>query len=109
MSFALLRAPLRKAVFTVPIPKAQLRTSFRRFSTAPPPEAPKKSNTGLFIGIGAAVAVGGFAFYYFGSGEEAGTAIKSGVQIAKVKVNFVPSQADYQKVSASGSNRFQDS
>jgi cytochrome c peroxidase len=100
MSFALLRAPLRKAAFSLPIPKAQLRTSFRKFSTTPPPEAPKKSSTGLFVGIGAAVAIGGFAFYYFGSTEEASTAVKSGVQAVKAKTHFVPSQVDYQKVSA---------
>jgi cytochrome c peroxidase len=101
MSFALLRAPLRKAAFSVPIPKAQLRTSFRKFSTPPPPPPPKNSKTGLYLGIGAAVAAGGFAYYYFGlSAEEAGTAFKSGVQIAKVATKFVPTQADYQKVGA---------
>lgn len=110
MSFALLRAPLRKAAFSLPIPRAQLRTSFRKFSTAPPPPAPKKSNTGLFLGLGVAIAAGGFAYYYFeGLGKEAGTAVKAGVQVVKVKANFVPSQADYQKVGASGSDRFQRS
>jgi len=103
MSFTLLRVPLRKP-FSLPVPRVQLtstRAAFRKFSTPPPspPPAPKKSNTGLYLGLGAAIAVGGFAYYYFeGSGKEAGTAIKAGVQVAKVKANFVPSQADYQKV-----------
>jgi cytochrome c peroxidase len=98
MSFALLRAPLRKAAFSVSIPKAQLRTSFRKFSTPPP--SPKKSNTLLYLGIGAA-AVGGFAYYYLGiSAEDASTAIKSGVQVAKAATKFVPTEAEYQKVGA---------
>lgn len=106
MSFTLLRAPLRKP-FPLPFPRAQLkvtsRPSFRKFSTPPsPPPAPKKSNTGLYLGLGAAIAAGGFAYYYFeGSGKEAGSAIKAGVQVVKAKANFVPSQADYQKVGAS--------
>jgi len=102
MSFSLLRAPLRKAVFSAPIPKAQLRTSFRRFSTTPPPPSPKKSSTGLYFGLGAVVAVGGLAVYYYQeSGKDASTAVKSAVQVAKAKTPFVPTQADYQKVGTS--------
>lgn len=100
MSFSVLRAPVRRAVLSAPIPKAQLRTSFRKFSTPPPP--PKaKSNTALFAGLGAA-AVGGIAFYLYSSdsatAKEAGTLAKSGAQIAKAKANFTPTQEDYQKV-----------
>lgn len=101
MSFALLRAPLRKVAFsgTTPVLRAQFRTSFRKFSTSTPP-APKKSNIGLFLGFAAAVGAGSAYYYYSASGQEAGTAIKSGVQATKAKVKFVPTQEDYQKVGA---------
>lgn len=99
MSFALLRAPLRRAAFSGAIPRATVRTSYRKFSTPTPPPAPKaKSNNGLFIGLGAAVAVGGLAVYLYSDSTETGTAVKSGIQAAKVKANFVPTKEDYQKV-----------
>jgi cytochrome c peroxidase len=98
MSFALLRAPLRKAAFSGAIPRATFRTSYRKFSTPTPPPAPKRSNNSLFIGIGAAAAVGGLAVYLYSDSSEAGTAVKSGIQAAKVKTNFVPTKEDYQQV-----------
>ncbi|KAF9467405.1 cytochrome c peroxidase [Collybia nuda] len=99
MSFALLRAPLRKAAFSAAIPRTAVRTSYRKFSTPTPPPPPKaKSNNGLFIGLGAAIAVGGLAVYLYSDSTETGTAVKSGIQVAKVKANFVPTKEDYQKV-----------
>jgi cytochrome c peroxidase len=53
----------------------------------------------LYVGIGAVVAAG-VAFYAFS--DSGNTAIKSGVQAAKVKVNFVPTKDDYQKVRGCG-------
>ena len=114
MSLAALRSSFRNRT---PFPTAALRTQsasangrgilrnsaqFRRrfFSTEPPVE-PKKSNTALFAGLGLA-AVGGIAFYVYTSqsdtAREAGTALKSGAQAAKVAANFVPTKDDYQKV-----------
>ncbi|KAJ3814778.1 heme peroxidase [Lentinula lateritia] len=100
MSFSLFRASVRKVATSGSLPRAQLRNqlriSIRKFST-PPPEAPApKSNTTLYVGIGAVVAAAGAAFYSF---SDSGTnAVKSGVQVAKVKTNFVPTKEDYQKV-----------
>ncbi|KAF8828697.1 hypothetical protein HHX47_DHR3000049 [Lentinula edodes] len=100
MSFSLFRASVRKVATAGSLPRAQLRNqlriSIRKFST-PPPEAPApKSNTTLYVGIGAVVAAAGAAFYSF---SDSGTnAVKSGVQVAKVKTNFVPTKEDYQKV-----------
>ena len=75
--------------------------AFRRFSTETPPP-PKKSNTGLYAGVGAAV-VGGVALWIFSSDSDAaksaGTAFKSGAQSAKVAANFVPTKEDYIKVN----------
>jgi len=72
-------------------------SGFRKYST----ETPKSSsNTLLWTGIGVA-AVGGVAWYIYGSDDavkSAGTALKSGTQSAKVAANFVPTKADYQKV-----------
>ncbi|TFY73415.1 hypothetical protein EWM64_g10597 [Hericium alpestre] len=75
--------------------RTALRASYRRYSTQPGPEATKSnsSNTALFAGLGAA-AVGGIAYYFYTSSDS----VKSGVQAAKVAVNFVPSKEDYQKV-----------
>ncbi|KAF8149457.1 cytochrome c peroxidase [Crassisporium funariophilum] len=104
MSFSAFRnataAPLRRAAARAST-KPQFRNTFnRKFSTPPPPgpEA-KSSSTGLYLGLGAAAA-GGLAYYFYAttSGKEAGTAIKSGVQVAKVKANFVPTKEDYIKV-----------
>ena len=74
------------------------RTSgFRKYST----ETPKSSsNTLLWASVGAA-AVGGIAWYLYSSDDAvkgAETALKSGVQSAKVAANFVPTKDDYQKV-----------
>jgi hypothetical protein len=59
--------------------------SFRYFST-PPPEVKKSSGT-LYLGLGAVVAAGGLAAFYF-----------SNDSAVKTKV-FAPTQQDYQKVS----------
>lgn len=73
-------------------------SGFRKYST----EAPKNSsNTLLWASIGVA-AVGGVAWYIYGSDDAvkgAETALKSGAQSAKVAVNFVPTKGDYQRVS----------
>lgn len=86
----------------LPIKRASnLRTSCRKFSTEAPPPPPKgSSNSLLYTGIGAA-AVGGLAWYFYSasdSAKETGTSIKSGIQSVKAAANFVPTQADYQKV-----------
>jgi cytochrome c peroxidase len=108
MSSSVFRASLRNAAVT-PLRRGAaqapncnrilLRNTFsRKYSTPPPsPQAKSGKTTGLYIGIGAAVAGLGLAYYYYDtvSGKEVGTAVKSGVQAAKVKVNFVPSKQDY--------------
>ncbi|EEB98696.1 hypothetical protein MPER_01751, partial [Moniliophthora perniciosa FA553] len=81
MSLSFLRAPVKKAVFSPAIARAPLRTQFRaaqairRYSvetssgsgsTPPPP----KSNTALFIGLGAVVAAAG-GYYVFSSDSDA--------------------------------------
>jgi cytochrome c peroxidase len=79
------------------------RHSFRAYATesTTPPPPPKSSNTGLFVGVGL-LAAGGAAYWFYASdsdsSKQAGTAIKSGVQVAKAATNFVPTKADYQKV-----------
>jgi cytochrome c peroxidase len=107
MSLSIFRAPLRNAA--APLRRAAIaqapncnralfRNAFnRKYSTPPPPQT--KSSTGLYVGVAAVVALG-VAYYYYDtvSGKEAGTAVKSGIQAAKVKVNFVPSKEDYIKV-----------
>lgn len=104
MSFAALRASVRKTALSAPSKAARTRTTFRasafrRYSTETPP--PKSSNTTLYAGLGAA-ALGGVAFWIFTSDSDsakvAGTAVKSGVQTAKVAANFVPTKEDYIKV-----------
>lgn len=113
MSFAALRASLRKA--RVPVPTAAARTrltfranAFRKYSTETSPPAPK-SNTVLYAGIGAA-ALGGVAWYIYASDSDsarvASTAVKSGAQAAKVAVNFVPTKDDYVKVGLTTSPPF---
>ncbi|RDB16907.1 Cytochrome c peroxidase, mitochondrial [Hypsizygus marmoreus] len=100
MSFSLLRAPLRSAALTSArsVPRAQFRSAFRKYSTTPPPPAQKSSSKTLLLSLGAAAGVGAVAFYYYGDSREAVTALKSGVQAAKAKTNFVPTKEDYQKV-----------
>ncbi|KAI0081932.1 heme peroxidase [Panus rudis PR-1116 ss-1] len=110
MSFAAFRASLRKAALPV---SNGVRTSartggnpfrapaWRRFNSSEAPQQPKKSNTALFAGLGAA-AVGGVAFWIYSSNSDAartaGTAVKSGVQSAKVAANYTPTKEDYIKV-----------
>jgi len=98
MSFVALRASIRKVPLSAArAPRVFRNQAFRKYST----ETPTKSNTALFAGLGAA-AVGGIAFYVYTSSsdtaKEAGTALKSGAQVAKAAANFVPSKEDYQKV-----------
>jgi len=108
MSFSVIRTSLRSARANPlllrrgaqQLPKAQLRASFsRNFSTPPPAPGAKSSNTALYLGLGVAAA-GGLAYYFYNteSGKEAGTAIRSGAQAAKVAANFVPTKDDYTKV-----------
>ncbi|PFH53706.1 class II peroxidase [Amanita thiersii Skay4041] len=98
MSFTAFRAPLRRAVVSAATPRAAFRSSYRRFTTTPPEPRPK-SNTPLFIGIGAFVTAGAFALYaYSDSGKDAATSVKSGIQAARVATRFVPTKDDYQKV-----------
>jgi cytochrome c peroxidase len=97
MSLNALRAPVRRAVFSAPFAKAQLRTSFRRYSSGPSP-APK-SNLGLFAGLGF-VAIGGIGLYLYNSDTASwnpASAQKPG-QASNVKAKFTPQQGDYQKV-----------
>ncbi|OBZ70799.1 Cytochrome c peroxidase, mitochondrial [Grifola frondosa] len=102
MSFSAFRAVARKASLAAPAARnsrvALRNPAFRKYST----EAPKKtSNTVLFAALGVGVA-GGVAWYVYASdsntAKEAGTALKSGAQSAKVLANFVPTKDDYQKV-----------
>lgn len=100
-----LRVAARR-IHNVARPSVQARVSafrtpaFRRFSTETPPP-PKKSNTALYAGVGAA-ALAGVAFWIFSSDSDAaksaGTVFKSGAQSAKVAANFVPTKEDYIKV-----------
>lgn len=101
MSLNALRTSIRKAALPATrAPRVFRNTATRRYSTEVPP---KKSNTALFAGLGAA-AVGGIALYVYtsssDSAKEAGTALKSGAQSAKALANFVPSKEDYQKVGS---------
>ncbi|RPD57600.1 cytochrome c peroxidase [Lentinus tigrinus ALCF2SS1-7] len=107
MSFAALRASARRVNVVASSARGSrvaLRNSaFRKYSTEVPPSgpAPKGSNKLLIGGI-AAAAVGGAAFWVYASNsssaKEAGTALKSGAQAAKVAANYVPTKEDYQKV-----------
>lgn len=101
MSFNALRVSLRRAAFS-PVPRAPVRTAFRKYSTPPAPET-KKSNTLLFAGLGG-VAVLGLGYFVYSSSSaparEVSTAAKSAAQAVKVAANFVPKKEDYQKVAA---------
>lgn len=104
MAFNVLRVPARRAVASVSVPKAQLRTSLRRYTTEATPHAPKGgSNVALFAGLGAA-ALGGIGYYLYSSdsntAKETVSSLKGGVQVSKAKANFTPSKEDYQKVRA---------
>ena len=113
MSFSVFRAslrnatvaPLRRTAAQAPnCNKILLRNTFsRKYSTPPPsPESPQpKSGAGRYIGVGAVVIGFGLGYYYFDGffGKETHTAVKSGIQAAKVKVNFTPSKQDYINVN----------
>jgi cytochrome c peroxidase len=99
--FAAFRArPAHRIVFSASFqsPRAQIRPSFRKFSTTPPPQAPQpqKSNTALYAGLGVAV-VGGLAYYLYSGSDTASTTLKSAAQAVKAKA-FTPKKEDYQKV-----------
>ncbi|TCD68259.1 heme peroxidase [Steccherinum ochraceum] len=103
MSLAALRNTLRRSALNTSARAARpvfRQGAVRRLTTETP--TPKKSNNNLLYGgIGAAV-IGGVAFYVYTSNsdtaKEAGTAVRSGAQVAKVAANFVPTKEDYQKV-----------
>jgi hypothetical protein len=110
MSFSVFRAslrnatvaPLRRTATQAPnCNKILFRNTFSRKYSTPPPSPPKASGPGRYIGLGAAVIGLGLAYYYTEGlfSKEAGTAVKSGIQAAKVKVNFVPTKEDYIKAS----------
>ncbi|KAF9264113.1 heme peroxidase [Marasmius fiardii PR-910] len=106
MSLSFLRAPIKKAAFSPSLARSSaLRTTLRasaarRYTTenagsssgSTPP--PKSNTTVIFAGLGV-VAIGAAAYYFL---VDSGDLVKSGVQAAKVKANFVPSKEDYQKV-----------
>ncbi|KAG6820276.1 hypothetical protein H0H93_002888 [Arthromyces matolae] len=101
MSFSLLRNPIRRATIAgiratprVNALNSGFRASFRHNSTQANP-APK-SNSNVFLIVGALAVAGAGGYFYLN--QDAATAAKSGVQAAKVKANFVPTQDDYQKV-----------
>jgi len=107
MSFNVLRVSFRtvasKPLRSAPVQvnsRAVFRSNFNRTYSTPPPQGDKSSSKGLYIGLGA-VAVIGAAYYFYAttSGKEASTAVKSGLQAAKVKANFVPTKNDYVKVT----------
>ena len=112
MSFSVFRAPLRNAA-VAPLRRTAIQapncnrilfrnTFSRKYSTPPPsPPPPKSSSSARYIGLGAAVIGVGLAFYFSEAiiGKEAGTAVKSGIQAAKVKANFVPTKEDYIRVN----------
>ena len=122
MSFSVFRTSLRSGATVAPLRRTVIqqapitncnrilfRNTFNRKysagSSTPPPSSPpppkSSSNPGLYIGVGAAVIGVGLAVYFSDTifGKEAGTAVKSGIQAAKVKANFVPTKEDYIKVS----------
>lgn len=106
MSFSVFRAPLRNTTAAslrrVAIAQAPscnrvlFRNTFSRKYSTPPPQA--KSGTGLYIGVGAVVALG-LGYYYYDTviSKEAGKAVQSGIP-AKA---FVPTKEDYIKVDQS--------
>lgn len=105
MSLAALRVSARRVAVPKTAPTlartrlAQRGPVARRFNSTqstPPPPPPKRSNIGLFavLGLGAA----GAGYYLYSQSDAAETAVKSGVQAAKVAANFVPTKADYVKV-----------
>ncbi|KAJ7723543.1 heme peroxidase [Mycena metata] len=103
MSFAFLRASVRRTALRASVPRAAPssapRVAFRKFSTPPPaPEAKSRSNTGLIVGVLVAVVFGGGGYYYATTSGDAETVLKSGVQAIKATTKFTPSQEDYQKV-----------
>lgn len=86
---------MRQTALRSSIPKAQLRSSFRKYSTSPPQPPAAKSNTGLLVGLGAALLVGGVGAYYYGTNP---AGVPGVVQAAKAATKFTPTKEDYQKV-----------
>lgn len=101
MSLNILRAPVRRAVFSAPFPKTQLRTSFRHFSTPQGRPTPPKPNLALFAALGVAAFSGVGYFLYISNSDtgswNAASALTSG-QAVKAKASFTPTREDYQKV-----------
>lgn len=96
-----LTSSFRSSVRRVPlasarVPRASLRSSFRKYSTEAPP--PKSSNTALYATLALALA-GGLGYYAYTSTDTAATNVKSGVQATKAALKFTPTKADYQKVT----------
>ncbi|KAG1715774.1 hypothetical protein ID866_1398 [Astraeus odoratus] len=106
---AVLRTPVRRAVFSAPVRRAELRpTTFRKFTTNAPPPAPK-SNTALYASIAAFTAAAAGYYFYTSSSDtarEAATAAKSTAQAGKAAVKFTPTKADYQKNTGTGGSNF---
>lgn len=98
MSFALIRAPIRRAVASA-APRTAVRSSFRRFSSNAPPPPKSSSNTALYTSLGVlALATGAYYYYVLSpAGVDATTAAKSAIQSAKAAAKFTPSKEDYQK------------
>ncbi|KAI6037578.1 heme peroxidase [Pisolithus marmoratus] len=98
---ATLRVPVRRAVFSASVRRAEFRpNAYRRFTTGGPPPAPK-SNTVLYASIAAfTAAAAGYYLYNSNSdtSREAATAIKSAAQAGKAATKFTPTKEDYQKV-----------
>ncbi|KAJ7495860.1 heme peroxidase [Mycena galericulata] len=100
MSFALLRASVRRTALRAAAPRAAPksapRPAFRNFSTPPPAPEAAKSNGGLIIGAVAAVLLGGGGYYYLSSNGDASTALKGGEDYQKVynKIAEVIDEAD---------------
>ncbi|TBU40080.1 heme peroxidase [Dichomitus squalens] len=101
MSFAALRASARRATASAArAPRVAVRNAaIRRYATESTPGP--KSNAALLGALGAAALAGGALWVYTSNSDttkEAGTAVKSGAQAAKVAANYVPTKEDYQKV-----------
>lgn len=96
MAFNAFRTAARRSAFAVPPRVTPARVAFRKYSS----EVPKSSNAWVY-GLGGLAAAGlGYYAYTAATGpstSEAGTAVKSAAQAAKVAANFVPTKEDYQK------------
>jgi len=100
MSLNVLRAPIRRAVFSAlpskaPLLKGPLHAPFRSYSESTPP--PRKPNFGLVAGLGIAALGAGYLLYNtFDTGPSIETA--NVLKKSKTKASFKPTQEDYQEV-----------